>query len=84
MFKATFWWNFALIVFFLITVSLGVTLYVFYQMNAETLMHLQELSDQQAIKNGDLMVKQNELEEFKKKNIKNIDFYKKTPYIYTT
>lgn len=67
MFKATFWWNFALIVFFLITVSLGVTLYVFYQMNAETLMHLQELSDQQAIKNGELMVKQNELEEFKKK-----------------
>lgn len=67
MFKATFWWNFALIVFFLITVSLGVTLYVFYQMNAESLMHLQELSDQQAIKNGELMVKQNELEEFKKK-----------------
>ena len=67
MFKATFWWNFALIVFFLITVSLGVTLYVFYQMNAETLMHLQALSDQQAIKNGELMVKQNELEEFKKK-----------------
>ena len=67
MFKATFWWNFALIVFFLITVSLGVTLYVFYQMNAETVMHLQELSDQQAIKNGELMVKQNELEEFKKK-----------------
>ena len=67
MFKATFWWNFALIVFFLITVSLGVTLYVFYQMNAETLMHLQELSDEQAIKNGELMVKQNELEEFKKK-----------------
>lgn len=67
MLKATFWWNFALIVFFLITVALGVTLYVFYQMNAETLMHLQELSDQQAIKNGELMVKQNELEEFKKK-----------------
>ena len=67
MFKATFWWNFALIVFFLITVSLGVTLYVFYQMNAETIMHLQELSDKQAIKNGELMVKQNELEEFKKK-----------------
>ena len=67
MFKATFWWNFALIVFFLITVSLGVTLYVFYQMNAETLMHLQELSDEQAIKNGELMVKQNELEEFRKK-----------------
>ena len=67
MFKAAFWWNFALIVFFLITVSLGVTLYVFYQMNAETLMHLQELSDAQAVKNGELMVKQNELEEFKKK-----------------
>lgn len=67
MFKATFWWNFALIVFFMITVSLGVTLYVFYQMNAETIMHLQELSDEQAIKNGELMVKQSELEEFKKK-----------------
>ena len=67
MFKATFWWNFALIVFFLITVSLGVTLYVFYQMNAETVMHLQELSDELAVKNGELMVSQNELEEFKKK-----------------
>ncbi len=65
--KATFWWNFALLVFFLITVSLGITLYVFYQMNAETQMHLQSLADAQAIKNGELMVKQNELEEFKKK-----------------
>lgn len=67
MFKATFWWNFALIVFFLITVSLGVTLYVFYQMNMETEMHLQELAEQQAIKNGELMVMQNEREEYKKK-----------------
>lgn len=67
MFKAAFWWNFALIVFFLITVSLGVTLYVFYQKNAETLMHLQTLSDQLAVKNGELAVKQYELEEFKKK-----------------
>lgn len=67
MFKATFWWNFALIVFFLITVSLGVTLYVFYQMNMETEMHLQELSEQQAIKNGELMVMENERDEYKKK-----------------
>lgn len=64
---ATFWWNFALTVFFIIAVSLGVTLFVFYQKNAEAEMRIQAVSDAIALKNGDLMIKQNELNEIKKK-----------------
>ncbi len=64
--RATFWFSFALVVFVMITASLGVTFFVFYQKCAEAQMQQQHISDSLAIKSGELAVKQSEREELKK------------------